>query len=151
MLHSFLSELKIRNDQTEIIVHNLKMNDLPIHHGKLVLHFGDLLLPRALVSFELFDFVVQDIAELLELKLLLSEFINPFSLFFNGLLPLLNIHQTIHLVIIQHFESAGLRMDLGEDFLVLLIFLFSVLDLLTQDRHLGILGDYQILSFDDPK
>jgi len=99
--HAFLPELQICDNETKVVVDCLEMEDLLIHRIQLFLHFRDLFFSRTFVPFQFLDFVIKDITELLKLQLLLPEFVDSLSLFLNGLLSFLNIHEASHLFIVQ--------------------------------------------------
>ena len=77
------------------------MQNLLIHTIQLFLHFGNLLLPGALVTLEFLDLVVQDVPELLEFLLLLLEFVDSVRFFLDGGLSLLDVESRLFFLLVE--------------------------------------------------
>ena len=90
LLHALLPQVEVGHDQTEVGVGPLEVEDLGVHVGDLLLHLSDLLLPGSDVPLQLFDLVVEDELELLQLLGLLLELEDPPGLILDGLLSLLD-------------------------------------------------------------
>ena len=139
-LHPLLTKLQVGDDQREVVVHDLEMNDLAVHHCQLVLHLRDFLLTWALVPLQLLDLVVQHISELLKLLFLLAEFVDSLRFFLDGLLPLHDILATGLLLNTELVQHQGLGMDVLTDFEDLLVLLLGVLLLLGEDCGFCVFG-----------